>query len=399
MAVAKHFFPVILFVFFCIVPAAPGFAGKPGFDDREIRIAQWGPQTGPAAAWGSIARGSRLLFTLVNEEGGIHGRKIRYFLRDDRYNPAQTKAVVKELVEKEGIFAFVGGVSAAGGLAVKDYLAQNKIPWVAPSNGIKEYVVPVNPYIFTVMPLYEDEASILTKFLVEKKHIKKIGILYQNDPYGKAGLEGCKKRLDHYKMKLVAEIPVEAAEKDLASQVMKLKKEEAEAVLLFVSPATAVVALKTAAATGYKPRWTTSVTLADCALMHKISNGLWEGVITDAFLEPPDSRSRLMIKYREAQRRLDPNERWSFLYTAGILYGEPLVDALKRTGRNLSTEAFLKALNSTKNFRGIGAKITWTPTQHNGGQEVQVWECGPNGTTHLLQNWTRNDLAIEGRKK
>ena len=80
----------------------------------------------------------------------------------------------------------------------------------------------------------------------------------------------------------------------------------------------------------------------------------------------------------------------------GIL-GIALVDALKRTGRDLSTDAFLKALNSTRNFKGLGPRITWTPTEHYGAQEVQIWQCGANGTTHLLQSWTRNDLGA--RKK
>ena len=169
---------------------ALGVAGAPGFDDKEIRIAQWGPQTGPAAPWGSVARGSDLLFQLVNEEGGIHGRKIKYFIRDDQYNPAQTKAVVKELVERRGIFAFVGGVGAACGMAVKDYLAEHKVIWVGPSTAINEYVFPVNPYLFGIYPLYQDEASILTKYAVEKLGAKKIGFLYQNDAYGKDGLAG-----------------------------------------------------------------------------------------------------------------------------------------------------------------------------------------------------------------
>jgi hypothetical protein len=127
--------------------ASAGYAAS-GFDDKEIRIAQWGPQTGMAAAWGSVARGSSVLFNLVNEEGGIHGRKIKYIIRDDQYNPAQTKTVVKELLEKGGIFAFVGGVSGAGGMAVKDFLAQNKVIWVGPATALKEYVFPVNPYLF-----------------------------------------------------------------------------------------------------------------------------------------------------------------------------------------------------------------------------------------------------------
>ena len=161
-----------------MIPIIAGADAKPGFDDKEIRIAQWGPQTGPAAPWGSVARGSDILFKIVNDEGGIYGRKIKYFIRDDQYNPAQTKAAVKELVEREGIFAFVGGVSAACGMAVKDYLAENKIIWVGPSTAIVEYVFPVNPYLFAVYPLYEDEASILTKYAVEKLKAKVAGMAF-----------------------------------------------------------------------------------------------------------------------------------------------------------------------------------------------------------------------------
>ena len=101
MKTKRHFFVMVTFsIALLLVFASPGLAGKAGFDKKEIRIAQWGPQTGPAAPWGSVARGSAILFNLVNEEGGIHGRKIKYFIRDDQYNPALCKAAVKELVQK-----------------------------------------------------------------------------------------------------------------------------------------------------------------------------------------------------------------------------------------------------------------------------------------------------------
>ncbi len=370
----------------------------PGFDDKEIRIGQWGPQTGPAAPWGSVARGSSVLFNLVNDEGGIHGRKIKYFYRDDQYNPAQTKAVVKELVEKQGIFAFVGGVSAAGGLAVKDYLAQNKVIWVGPATSVKEYVFPANSYLFSVYPLYEDEASILTKYIVENLKIKKIGLFYQNDAYGKNGLEGVKQRMNKYKLKLVAEIPVETGEKDLASQMLKFKNAGAEAVIMWVSPTTAVIALKTSASIGFKPQWVSSNTLSDYALMHKISGGLWEGVITGAFSLPPDSDHPLMTKYRNAAKKYAPEERWGLFYMAGIMFAEPFVDALKRVGPSLSTEACLKALNKTTKFQGVGPMITWTAAQHQGSDSVMIWKCGPGGTTIKLQDWTANDLATWKKK-
>ncbi|MBU1151027.1 MAG: ABC transporter substrate-binding protein, partial [Proteobacteria bacterium] len=91
----KAFFSCIAVLAVLSIANVTQAAPPVGFDDNEIRIGQWGPQTGPAAAWGSVARGSKLLFDIVNEEGGIHGRKIKYFIRDDMYNPAQTAAVVK----------------------------------------------------------------------------------------------------------------------------------------------------------------------------------------------------------------------------------------------------------------------------------------------------------------
>ena len=376
----------------CIAQAAPA-APPAGFDDNEIRIGQWGPQTGPAAPWGSVARGSKLLFDVVNEEGGINGRKIKYFIRDDMYNPAQTVGGVKELVERQGVFAFVGGVGAAGGLAVKDYLAQNKVIWVGPATAVKEYVFPVQPYLYSVYPIYEDEASVLTKYIVETLKIKKIGILYQNDSFGKNGLDGCKQRLATYKMSLVAEIPIEPTEKDLGSQILRLKSSGAEAVLMYVNPTTAVISLKTAANVGFKPQWVSSNTLSDYPLMHKISGGLWEGVITGGFGEIPDSKNPLMVKYKEAAKRLTPEERWGTFYYAGILFADPIVEALKKAGRNLSTEAVMKALNAIKDYQTIGPRITWTEKQHQGSDSVVIQKCGPNASYIELQGWTTNDLA------
>jgi ABC-type branched-subunit amino acid transport system substrate-binding protein len=394
----KVVFAVMIVFAFLTISTFANAAAKPGFDNKEIRIGQWGPQTGPAAPWGSVARGSGLLFQIINDEGGIHGRKIKYFIRDDQYNPAQTKAVVKELVEREGIFAFVGGVGAACGMAVKDYLTQNKIIWVNPSTAIKEYVFPVNPYLFAMYTLYDDEASILTQYAVEKMKVKKIGFLYQNDTYGKDGLNGCKTRLKSYKMKLVEEISVEPGEKDLSSQILRLKNSGAEVIFLWVNPTSAVIALKTAATIGFKPQWISSDTLMDFPLMNKITGGLWEGVITGGIGLPTDVDHPLMNKYRAAAKKFAPEERFGVFYTAGIMFAEPLVDALKRVGPKLSREALLKQLNSTKNFQGLGAVVNWSPTQHQGCDSIQILKCGPNSSYIILQDWTANDLATWKKK-
>jgi len=127
--------------------------------------------------------------------------------------------------------------------------------------------------------------------------------------------------------------------------------------------------------------------------MFKITGGLWEGVIMAAFAEPPESTLPLMTKYREAAKRMAPEERWGLFYMAGILFAEPFVEALRKVGKNLSTEACLKALNSIKKFKGVGPEINWTENQHQGSDSVMIQKCGPNGTHVTLQGWTPNDLA------
>ena len=388
---------VIMMGFF--VAAGAGFSAEPGFDDREIRIAQFGPQTGPAATWGVVARGGKFLFDLVNEEGGIHGRKINYFIRDDHYNPSQAVAVVRELVDRKGIFAFTGGVSGAGLHAVKDYLESKKILWVVPGTAALNPVQdPPSLYRFHSYPLFQDEASIMTKYAVKELGFKKIGFLYQNDVFGKAGLAGCKQRLATYDLHLVAELPVEPTSADLSSQILLLKNAGAETVLMWVSPSLAVIALKTSAGVGFKTQWIAFNGLSDYPLMYKITDGLFEGVITSAFIPTPDSNEPLMRKYREAAKRLAPQERWGVLFIAGILFAEPLVEALKGAGKDLSTEKVIRELNKFENWQGIGAPITWTKNQRQGTDSVQIMRCGPGGSHKVLKGWTSNDIATWKKK-
>lgn len=363
-----------------------------GFNDEEIRIGSWGPQTGPAAPWGAVARGADLLMKLVNEEGGIHGRKLKYFIRDDQYNPAMTKAVVKELVQREGIFAFTGGVGISGSMAVVDYLKQNNIVFCSPATACNNLVFPLRRNVFGVYPLFEDEASILTKYIVEKMGGKKIAMLLQPDT-GKFALMGAEKRLATYGLKLTEKISVEATEKDLASQMLKIKNSGADFVIMFVGPTQAVIAMKTSAKIGYNPQWVAYGALSDFPLMNKISGGLFEGVIAGTFGEPPDSNNPLMVKYREAAKRLAPDERWGLFYYAGIIFAEPLVEALKRVGRDLSTEKLIKTLESMKGFKGIGPTVTFSKKLHQGTDSIRIVKCLPGGKYELLQDEVTNELA------
>lgn len=392
-AVNKVWVTEALTTFVCFGMQAPGYCrAKPGFDDEEIRIGSWGPQTGPAAPWGSISRGAGLLFQMLNEDGGIHGRKIKFILRDDQYNPALTKLVVKDLVERQCVLVITAGLGSAPTLAVKDYLASNNILAVGMCTGAKELVMPTNPYLFSSFNLFGDEMSVLTKYVVERLGIRRIGFLYQNDPMGWDALNGARERMHSYNLNFVSEIQVGPAEKDLSSQVLRFKKDEAECVMMQVTPAIGVLALKTAASISYRPQWVSADTLGDTAAMYNLTGGLWEGVITGSKLLPANSGHKLIEKYRSATKRLMPEQAFDAWFLCGIMFAEPLVEALKITGRNLSTEKLLKSLNSIKEFQGVGPRITWTPDQHQGVETTRINQCGPKGSCIVLQDWTANEL-------
>ena len=369
-----------------------------GLTDTEIHIAQWGPQTGPAAPWGSVARGTGDYFKMINAEGGINGRKIVYHMFDDAYNPAKTKAGVKELQEGTGIFAWASGVGTSPGLAVRDYITSRKIPWVGPATGSSHWIDPPNKYLFAVYPLYYIEAKALVRLGVEKMGFERVAIAYQNDDYGKNGLEAARKELIAHGMKLVAEVPVELKDQDMKAHVMKLRQAKADMVLLWVGPVHAVRIIGTSKAMKFAPQFMSTSTCSDFPLLMHISKGLFQGVIATAFGELPDSTSPLMQKYKKDvyEQFAAKGERWGMFYYAGILFVEPMVEGLKRAGRNLTREGLVTAMESIKGFRGIGGEISYdifnprNGYESRGGmKEIYIIQCMEDGKAKKLSDWMR----------
>ena len=358
-----------------------------GVTDTEILIGQWGPQTGPAALWGAVGRATGVYFKMINEQGGIHGRKIKYFLRDDSYQPAKTKAIGKEFVEEIGVFAVVGGVGTSTGMAVRDYLTlENHIPWVSPATGSSHWTKPFNKYIFSTFPQYFQEAYVQTQYAVEKLGKKKVAFFYQNDDYGKEGLDGAKKYMSDAGMKLVAEVPVEVTDTDLKSHAVKLKESGAEVVILWVLPKHAAIILGVSKAIGFSPQFMAASTLSDPDLMFKVTKGLWKGVIYGNFL---NMQSPLVKKYLAAQKKYAPNERYTGLfYLAGFYFAEPLVKGLQLAGRDLTPETFVKAMEKIKHWNDwLGYDCTFTATDHQGVKSVYLEKCGDKGKRIKVTDW------------
>ena len=378
----------------CFGGAVPGMAEE-GVTDTEIHIGQWGPQTGPAAAWGSVARGTDAYFKWINANGGIHGRKLVHHMFDDAYNPAKTKAGVKELQEGVGIFAWVVGVGTAPGLAVKDYLMERQIPWIGPAAGSLHWINPPHKYLFAAYPLYYLEAKALTRYAVRRLDKKKVAIIYQNDDYGKNGLQGAREEIAAQGLKLVAEVPVNITDSDLKPHVMKLRKSRADTVLLWTSVKHALMTVGISKAMKFSPQFMSTSTCSDFPLMMHISKGAWKGVIASTFAELPDSEHRLIKTYKTEvfDQYAGKGERWGLFYYAGIALAEPLVEALKRSGRDLTRERLVQELEGLQGFKGISGAITYKPfnasdpSTRQGQKQMFLVECLDGGKAKMLTDW------------
>ncbi len=349
-----------------------------GVTDSTITIGAWGPMTGPAALWGTIIKGQDAYFKMINEEGGVNGRKINFVFKDDGYDPSRTVPAVRELVQQDEVFAISGGIGTATNMAVSGFLSDNNIPWISPMSGVAHWSHPPKDNIFTIFPLYFDEGQIMAEMAVNQLGIKKIGIIYQNDDFGKSGLVGVKSTLQKYDLELTSEITVEVSDSDLSSHVARLKDSGAEAVFLWVLPRQAAIILGNSAVIDFQPQWFSSFVLSDNALMFDITKGAWEGVYFTYISEvmPYDATDAMTEKYRSAFKKYYPDERWGAFAFLGFVLQEVFTEALENAGRDLTRESFLESFASIKNFTGTsGIPVSFSNEQHLGSRSMIVMKC------------------------
>ncbi len=361
-----------------------------GVSDSAVHIGQTGPLSGPAAIWGGTVQGAALRFRMANENGGIHGRKIVHHVYDDAYNPARTKSGVKRLQESVGIFAWIGGVGTSNGLAVKDYLLRRKVPWVGPMSGSRVWFDPPRRTIFTVFAPYIFEAEALCEYAVNELGKRHIAIVYQDDGYGRSGLQGARAALKKMNQTLVASIPVERNAVDMVSVCNRLRKGKADVVLLWMGPFGALRMIKVAQQMEYTPQWMASSTLSMCSTFYSLSRGLVEGLITAnyAVRENP-----LLQKYRSAQEKLAPADEWNSCYLMGVCVADILLEAMQRCGRELTRERLIKSLESLDGYETLTRKCFYAPFDPDdplcrlGTRQIYLQQCMAGGEAKQLTKW------------
>ncbi|MEW6261463.1 MAG: ABC transporter substrate-binding protein [Thermodesulfobacteriota bacterium] len=354
-----------------------------------IRIGSWGPLSGPNAPWAAILRGAAAFFTQINHQGGLHGRQLKLVMFDDRSDPAVTEAGVRTLVEEKNVLAFVGGVGTASGLAVLDYLDEKRIPWVGMISGSGRFAVPPRPAVFAVRPTDRDEASALVKYGVEVLNHRRIAVVHDDGPFGQDGLAGVLRRLEMYNLAPAAAIAVKNSDYDLKDKVQALEQARPETVIMWLTPVQAAVLRREAAGLpGGGPVWMTNGSLADAALLDKMTDGLWAGTIFTTWSESPADPSPLMEKYRRAHEEYAARgDNWGAFFCAGFGFAEPLIEALRRCGPELGRERLVSELEGLKDFKGVFGRISYGPRERQGQKELFIAQALRGGRTRPLTGW------------
>jgi branched-chain amino acid transport system substrate-binding protein len=350
-------------------PAATATA-KPvvtGVTDTEVVIGSWGPQDGPAGAYGVIDRTIDSYFKKVNEEGGINGRKVRFFFENDSYQPAKTVAAVKKLVEEDKVFALVGGLGTPNNLAVMDYLVQNNVPHVAPATGTTVLAVPLKKNVYAIQLNYTTEATLLTQYALDQLSAKKFAVFYQNDAFGKEGLDAVQATLKQRGLADAAAVSYETADTNYSAQALKLQTSGADTVILYAVPKPGGSIVAEMGKIGFKPKLLSSNVINDPAIFQLAGQAI-EGMLIGAWLPAFDDVSNpKIVEYQAFMAKYAPKEQIGGFSLTGYTYAQVMVEALKRAGRDLTREGFLQTLDQMKDFKGSPLpNLSYSPTDHAG---------------------------------
>jgi branched-chain amino acid transport system substrate-binding protein len=357
----------------------PAAAEVPGITDTEIVLGSHFAQSGTyGAAFAPVLAGMKAYFNYVNaEEGGVCGRQIVFKAEDDQYDPAQAVGVVRKLVEQDKVFAIIGGLGTAAHSAVWEYLNEQGVPDLWIMTGAHKWAAdPVaHPWSVAILPDYYVEGTIVGRYISENLPGKKVGILYQNDDYGKDELAGLKNGLDSTKNELVSEQSYESTAVDIRSQVTNLKNAGVEVVHGACIPGHCSQALKAAQQMGWDAQFFIGYVNSDPAMFQYAPATAVEGTITfqanklSTWTDDPAiaEHHQIMKEYGE----LAPGN-----YTiVGQLAAELTVDALSRTCDNLTRQGLMDAVHSFKDRQSDlslpGVTMTLSPTDHLGYETMR----------------------------
>ena len=346
-----------------LIGASTLVVAENGITDKEIVIGQFAAISGPAAQLGQRMQvGMQAYFNAVNAQGGVNGRAIKLLTRDDGYEPEKAVAAVKALINEDKVFALAGSVGTPTGLAALPILTEAQVPLIGMFTGAQALREPFNRQVFHVRASYYDETERIVQHLTTLG-AKKIAVFYQNDAYGKAGLEGVVRALEKRQLKPIATATVERNSVDVVQALETLLKSEPEAIVQISAYKSCAALIKQARAKGYGGQFFNVSFVGSRALADELGDA-GQGVVISQVVPFPYAQGSPIV--REYQQRMTEAGQKDFDFSSleGYLTARILVEGLRRAGKNLTRDGLISGLESMRDFNLGGFTVNFSPKNH-----------------------------------
>ena len=356
----------------------------PGASDTEIKIGQTVPFSGPASAYASIGKTQAAYFNMVNDQGGVNGRKIKLVQYDDAYSPPKAVEQVRKLVEDDEVLLTFQIIGTPSNAAVQKYLNAKKVPQLFAATGATKFTDPKNfPWTMGYNPNYLTEGRIYGQYILKEHPNAKIGVLYQNDDLGKDYLNGIKAGLgEKASTMIVAEASYEVSDPTIDSQILKIRSAGADLLFSAATPKQAAQAIKKLHELDWHPVHIVDINATSVgAVMQPAGLEASKGVISVNYgkdpLDPQWKDDPGLKRYFEFMAKYYPEgDKNSNFNTYGYSTAQLLVTVLQMCGDNLTHENVMKQAASLKDVTGDfslpGMKINTSPTDYRVNKQLQM---------------------------
>ncbi|QDW40632.1 ABC transporter substrate-binding protein [Bradyrhizobium sp. KBS0727] len=347
----------------------------PGASDKEIRIGQFGPLSGPVSSFGVLANAMAAYFRMLNDQGGINGRKIAFINYDDAYSPAKSVEAARRLVESDEVLFIAGAMGTPGNIAVQKYMNARKVPQLflaAAASKLSDFVN--NPWTMVGGTTYEIEGSVIGRYIASNFPAAKIAMLYQNDDAGRATLTGLKSGLAGKTSQIASELSYAVGDPTVDSQIVQMKLSGADVVNLITIPKMASQALQKMAALNWKPQvFLGSGNSSTRATLKPAGFENAQGVLALVTRQDPGNPlwagQKEMQDYMAFLDRYVPNaDRADDLYAIGYTIAATTSHVVRSCGDDLSRANILRQATNLLSFAAPllvpGITMTTTPTDY-----------------------------------
>jgi branched-chain amino acid transport system substrate-binding protein len=366
--------------------SSPALAQKKydsGASDTEIKIGNIMPYSGPASAYAAIGKAEEAYFNKVNAEGGINGRKIKFISYDDGYSPPKTVEQARKLVESDGVLLIFGSLGTSTNGAIRKYMNEKKVPQLFVASGASKWNDPRQyPWTMGWQPSYASEARIYAKYVMKEKPDAKIGVLYQNDDFGKDYLKGLKDGLGAKASMIVLEDSYDTSEPAIDDHVVKLKASGADVFISITTPKFAAQAIKKTAEINWHPvHIISNVSASVGGVLEPAGIEISQGILSAAYAkdgsDPQWNADDGMKKFYNFVAQYDPKAN---KLDAGVVFGyaaaQTMVKVLQMCGDELTHENVMKQAASLKDFEPDtllpGIKINTAPDNFAPIEQLQM---------------------------